>query len=77
MEMNYRVVVRFSQTEEIREQYFPTYADADTIAEYLFLALVNGAKLGYVLQELIDGKVITAQKYGEPIGRWEKLSWGA
>ena len=75
MEMNYRVVVRFSQTEEIREQYFPTYADADTIAEYLFLALVNGAKIGYVLQELIDGKIITAQEYGEPVGQWKNLSW--
>lgn len=77
MEMNYRVVVRFSQTEEIREQYFPTYEDADTIAGYLFLALENGAKLGYVLQELIDGKIITAQEYGEPVGQWKNLSWAA
>ena len=77
MEMNYRVVIRFSQTEEIREQYFPTYADADTIAEYLFLALENGAELGYVLQELIDGKIITAQEYGGPVGQWENLSWNA
>ena len=77
MEMNYRVVVRFSQTEEIREQYFPTYGDADTISDYLFLALENGAELGYVLQERIGGKVITAQKYGEFVGEWENLSWGA
>ena len=77
MEMNYRVVARFSQTKEIREQYFPTYGDADTIADYLFLALVNGAKLGYVLQELIDGKVITTQKYGEPIRQLKNLSWNA
>lgn len=77
MEMNYRVVVRFSQTEEIREQYFPTYGDADTISDYLFLALENGAELGYVLQERIGDKVITAQKYGEPVGEWENLSWGA
>lgn len=77
MEMNYRVVVRFSQTEEVREQYFPTYGDADTISNYLFLALENGAELGYVLQERIGGKVITAQKYGESVGKWENLSWGA
>lgn len=77
MEMNYRVVVRFSQTEEVREQYFPTYGDADTISDYLFLALENGAELGYVLQERIGGKVITAQKYGESVGEWENLSWGA
>ena len=77
MEMNYRVVVRFSQTEEIREQYFPTYQEADTIADYLFLALENGAGLGYVLQELIDGKIITAQEYGESIGQWKNLSWNA
>lgn len=77
MEMNYRVVVRFSQTEEVREQYFPTYGDADTISDYLFLALENGAELGYVLQERIGGKVITAQKYGEHVGEWENLSWGA
>lgn len=77
MEMNYRVVVRFSQTEEIREQYFPTYGDADTISDYLFLALENGAELGYVLQERIGGKVITAQEYGEPVGEWKNLSWGA
>lgn len=77
MEMNYRVVVRFSQTEEVREQYFPTYGDADTISDYLFLALENGAELGYVLQERIGGKVITAQKYGESVGEFENLSWGA
>lgn len=77
MEMNYRVVVRFSQTEEVREQYFPTYGDADTISDYLFLALENGAELGYVLQERIGGKVITAQRYGESVGEWENLSWGA
>lgn len=77
MKMNYRVVVRFSRTEEIREQYFPTYGDADTIADYLILALENGAELGYVLQERISGKVITSQKYGEPVGQWENLSWNA
>ena len=77
MKMNYRVVVRFYQTEEIREQYFPTYADADTIADYLFLALENSAKLGYVLQERINGKVITVQEYGEPVGQWKNLSWDA
>ena len=77
MEMKYRVVVRFSQTGEIREQYFPTYSDADTIAEYLFLALENGADLGYVLQELIDGKIITAQEYGKPVEQWKNLRWNA
>ena len=77
MKMNYRVIVRFSQTEEIRVQYFPTYADADTIAEYLDLALENGAKLGYVLQELIDGKITTAQEYGYPVGQWKNLRWNA
>lgn len=77
MKMNYRVVVRFSRTEEIREQYFPTYGDADTIADYLIFALENGAELGYVLQERISGKVITAQKYGKPVGQWENLSWNA
>lgn len=75
MEMNYRVVVRYDVTQEVKEQYFPTYGDADTIAEYLFLALENGAKLGYVLQEQINGKVITAQKYGKSVGQWENLSW--
>ena len=74
MEMNYRVVIRFSQTEEIREQYFPTYESADMITVYLILALENGAKLGYVLQERIDGKIITAQEYGEPVGQWKNLS---
>ena len=77
MEMNYRVVVRCSQTEEIREQYFPTYGDADTIADYLILALENGAKLGYVLQQRINGKVYTIQEYGEPVGQWKNLSWNA
>ena len=77
MKMNYRVIVRFSQTEEIREQYFPTYGNADTIAEYLFLALENEAKLGYVLQELINGRIITAQEYGESVGQWKNLSWNA
>ena len=77
MKMNYRVVIRFSQTEEIREQYFPTYESADMIAVYLILALENGAKLGYVLQERINGKVITAQEYGEPVGQWKNLSWNA
>lgn len=75
MEMNYRVVVRYDVTQEVKEQYFPTYGDADTIAEYLFLALENGAKLGYVLQEQINGKVITSQKYGKSVGQWENLSW--
>ena len=77
MEMNYRVVTRFCRTEEIREQYFPTYEDADTIADYLDRALENGAELGYVLQERIGGKIITAQKYGKPVGQWENLSWNA
>lgn len=77
MEMNYRVVTRFCRTEEIREQYFPTYGDADTIADYLALALENGAELGYILQERIDGKITTAQEYGEPVGQWKNLSWNA
>ena len=77
MKMNYRVVVHFSQTGEIREQYFPTYESADMIAVYLILALENGAKLGYVLQELIDGKITTVQEYGEPVGQWKNLSWDA
>lgn len=77
MEMNYRVVTRFCRTEEIREQYFPTYGDADTITDYLDRALENGAKLGYVLQERIGGKITTAQEYGEPVGQWENLSWNA
>lgn len=75
MEMNYRVVVRFGRTEEVKEQYFATLGDADTIASYLELTLENGAELGYVLQMRIGGEVVAVQYGGEFVGEWENLSW--
>lgn len=77
MEMNYRVIVRFARTEEVREQYFSTLGDADTIADWLDLTLENGAELDYVLQ-MRSVKIATAVRYGgKPIGQWESLSWNA
>lgn len=77
MEMNYRVVVRFDRTEEVKEQYFATLGDADTIADYLELTLENGAELGYVLQMRVGGEIVAIQYGGVFIGEWEKLSWNA
>lgn len=77
MEMNYRIIVRLNRTGEAREQYFATVGDADTIADYLELALENGAELGYVIQTRVNGKAVAIQYGGEFIGEWENLSWNA
>lgn len=77
MKMNYRVVVRFGRTEEVREQYFATLDDADTIANYLELTLENGAELGYIIQARANGKAVAIQYGGKFIGEWENLSWNA
>ena len=78
MEMNYRVIVRFSITREVNEQYFVTLEDSENLAQYFDCALENGASLGYVIQERKpDGEILTVDKNGDNIGKWSRLSWDA
>ena len=76
--MNYRVIVRFSITREVNEQYFVTLEESESLAQYFDCALENGASLGYVIQERKpNGKVLTADKNGDSVGKWIGLSWDA
>ena len=78
MEMNYRVVVRFSITREVNEQYFVTLEESYSLTQYFDCALENGASLGYVIQERKpNGKVLTVDENGDSIGKWIGLSWDA
>lgn len=78
MEMNYRVIVRFSITREVNEQYFVTLGESENLAKYFDCALENGASLGYVIQERKpDGEILTVDENGDYIGKWRCLSWAA
>lgn len=73
--MDYRLITRWGVTEEVNEQYFPTYCDADIIIDYLQQAVENGAKISWVLQERTkDGKIISFASLNS-VGDWEKLNW--
>lgn len=76
--MNYRVVVRFSITREVNEQYFVTLEEPENLARYFNCALENGASLGYVIQERKpDGEILTVDENGDDVGKWVGLSWDA
>lgn len=78
MEMNYRVIVRFSITKEVNEQYFVTFGESESLAQYFNCALENGASLGYVIQERKpNGEILTVNENGDSIGKWVGLSWDA
>lgn len=75
--MDYRLITYWRMMEEVTEQYFPAYGDADTIADYLIRAIDNGAKVSWVIQEKQkNGQVATCDFYGD-VGDWENLSWNA
>lgn len=78
MKMNYRVIVRFSITKEVNEQYFVTLGESESLAQYFDCALENGASLGYVIQERKpNGEILTVDENGDYIGKWTGLSWDA
>lgn len=78
MEMNYRVIVRFSITREVNEQYFVTLEESESLAQYFKCALENGASLGYVIQERKpNGKILTVDENGDGVGKYRNLSWDA
>ena len=78
MEMNYRVIVRFSITREVNEQYFATLEESESLAQYFDCAIENSASLGYVIQKRKpNGKVLTIDKNGDSVGKWIGLSWDA
>ena len=78
MGMNYRVIVRFSITREVNEQYFVTLGESESLAQYFDCAIENGANLGYVIQERKpNGKVLTVDENGDFVGKWNGLSWDA
>lgn len=78
MKMNYRVIVRFSITGEVNEQYFITLGESESLAQYFDCALENGASLGYVIQEhKPNGEILTVNENGDDVGKWAGLSWDA
>lgn len=78
MEMNYRVIVRFSITREVNEQYFVTLGESESLAQYFDCALENGASLGYVIQERKpNGEILTVDENGDSVEKWSSLSWNA
>lgn len=78
MEMNYRVIVRFSITREVNEQYFATLGKSESLAQYFDCALENGANLGYVIQERKpNGEISTIDENGDSVGKWSGISWNA
>lgn len=78
MEMNYRVIVRFSITREVNEQYFATLSKSGSLAQYFDCALENGANLGYVIQERKpNGEISTIDENGDSVGKWSGISWNA
>lgn len=78
MEMNYRVIVRFSITKEVNEQYFVTLGESESLAQYFNCALENGANLGYVVQERKpNGEISIIDENGDSVGKWSGLSWNA
>lgn len=78
MEMNYRVIVRFSITREVNEQYFATLGESESLAQYFDCALENGASLGYVIQERKpNGEISTVDENGDNVGKWSGISWNA
>lgn len=78
MEMNYRVIVRFSITREVNEQYFATLGESESLAQYFNCALENGASLGYVIQEhKPNGEISTIDENGDSVGKWSGISWNA
>lgn len=78
MEMNYRVIVRFSITREVNEQYFATLGEPESLAQYFDCALENGASLGYVIQERKpNGEISTIDENGDSVGKWSGISWNA
>lgn len=78
MEMNYRLIVRFTITQEVNEQYFTELESAESLGRYLDSAAENGAELGYIIQERIpNGEILTIDESGDDIGKWRNLSWDA
>lgn len=78
MEMNYRVIVRFSITKEVNEQYFVTLGESESLAQYFNCALENGANLGYIVQERKpNGEISIIDENGDSVGKWSGLSWNA
>lgn len=78
MEMNYRLIVRFTITREVNEQYFTELESAESLGRYLDSAAKNGAELGYIIQERIsDGEILTIDESGNDIDKWRNLSWDA
>lgn len=75
--MNYRLIVRWGATEEITEQYFSSFGDADTVIDYLKRALENGARVSWILQKKQKNEQAVALDSYDQVGDWEYISWMA
>lgn len=78
MEMNYRLIVRFTITQEVNEQYFAELESANSLGQYLDSAVENGAELGYIIQKRDpNGEILTIDESGDDTGKCKNLSWDA
>lgn len=76
MEINFRLIVRYDVTQEVKERYFATLDDVDIVVSYLDNAMENGALLGFVVQEKVtSGDIVTVDENGTDIGEWRNLTW--
>lgn len=74
--MNYRLIISYEITGEVVMQPFEEAEYADNIIAHLYLAMENGAKLGFELQHRSkDGENEILEYGGNSIGELTNLSW--
>lgn len=77
MKMRYRIISRWGDTKEVKEQYFSDPSDCHTVKEYLNLAIENSCKVSFVQQERDDDSVrgfFDWDGWGN-LGEWANLPW--
>lgn len=73
--MNYRLIVRYENTDVVTIQQFADLRTISTITSYLDNARENGSQLAYEIQQRSYFRGIETIDYYGDVGRWKDTDW--
>lgn len=73
--MNYRLIVRYENTNIVNIQQFADLRIISTITGYLDNARENGARLAYEIQQRSYFRGVETIDYCGDVGQWKNTDW--
>lgn len=73
--MNYRLIVRYEDTDVVTIQQFADLNTIETITDYLGNAAENGARLAYEIQQKSHSRGIETIDHCGDVGGWKNIHW--